>query len=500
MPEVQQPQPTTELHNLQQALQDSRELRIKDKQDSQKHIHTLQLELQDSHRQNEELTHQVEKKNQQLDSIEKDLLQHEQTIAEHRAAIDQLKRQLQQVQQQVQHATEKRERQVRELTKQLLAIKQPIPPPQESTMQEQPLKMPQVGARPHEPITPPRLELQQPEEKQHATGNRLLQPMNRPRPLPQKTVMQQKAKRDMNWHKESRAPAKMCRGSAAADSNTAYFNGRGHNTVHSYNSDTREWCRLLDAPHTQSTLVVVDHVLTMVGGQLSGRATDTLISLMGEGREKKWLPNFPAMPTKRYSTAAVCSGHSLIVAGGEGGSNRLDTVEVLNTETRQWSIASSLPQPFVLATISICGEMLYMLGGVDQTGRGTCSVLSCSIPEQLQSCQTQPIAGKLQTAPANKSTIWRQVADAPHILSSCATLCGQLVAVGGCNVAGLTSAITVYNKRTDSWPAWEAMGDMPTAQTEALVAILDGKMMVVGGEVVGREVVRTETDVVEILS
>ena len=399
--------------------------------------HSLQQELQDCQRQNEELAHQVEKKNQQLQSIEKDLLQREQTIGELRAAIDQLKRQLQQAQQQVKHATEERESQVRELTEQLLAIKQPEPPPQT-------------------------------------------------------TDMQQKAIQDMKWKKESKAPEEMYRGSAAADANMAYLNGRGHTTVHSYDSDTQEWRQLPDVPHTHSTLVVVHHILTMVGGLRSGRATDSLLSLTGEGKGEKWLPDIPAMPTKRYCTAVVCSGRSLIVAGGEDDNNTLATVEVLDTDTRQWSTASSLPHPLYLATISICGEKLYMLGGDDQTGRATSSVLSCSTPELLQSCQTQSLAGNPRTAPANKSAIWRHVADAPHTVSSCATLCGQLVAVGGFEAGKHISTITVYNETTDSW---EAMGDMPTARSWALLAILNGKMMVVGGWLVGR----TATDVVEIL-
>ena len=233
----------------------------------------------------------------------------------------------------------------------------------------------------------------------------------------------------------------------------------------------------------------------MVGGQISGGATDSLLSLMGEGRDIKWLPNLPAMPTKRYKTAAVCSGRSLIVAGGRDGRNELSTVEVLDTDTRQWSIASALTHPFYWATISICGERLYMLGGYDQTGYNTRSVLSCSVPELLQSCQPQPLAGKLRTAPANQSTIWRHVADAPHYWSSCATLCGQLVAVGGREAGENTSAIAGYNETTDSW---EAMGDMPTARRWALVVILNGKMMVVGGRGVGG-FWGTATDVVEIL-
>ena len=489
-------------HTLQQDLQDSQRRTHtlqQDLQDSQRRTHSLQQELQtkdqqlqDSQRQIQQLTHQVEEKqhtindketllrelNQQLQSNEqvtaefqRNLRQHEQTNKQLQDTVGQLRRDLQQAMEEKQAG----ERRLREDNQQL-----PI--------------MPQVGARPRETITPPRPKLQQPREKQHAAGNGQLQRMKRPGSQPQETITQQKAIKDMGWQQEPKAPQKMCRGSVAADANIAYFNGNDTAAVHSYNSDAREWHRLPDAPHTQSTLVVVHHILTMVGGLISDRATDSLLSLMGEGRGKKWLPHLPAMPTKRYFTAAVCSGHSLIVAGGnKDGSNRLATVEVLDTDARQWSIASSLTHPFTRATISICGERLYMLGGYDQTS-WTRSVLSCSIPELLQSCQPQPLAGKLRTAPANKSTIWREVADAPHYESSCATLCGQLVAVEG----GYASAISVYNVTTDSW---EAMGNMPTARWLALVAILNGKMMVVGGRVDVGGVVRglTATDVVEIL-
>ena len=505
IPEVQQPQLTTRVTELQQALQDSRELRIKDQQDSQRRTdtlqqelqtkdqqlqdsqrltHTLQQELQDSQR----LTHTLQQELQDSQrKFQRNLLQHEQANKQLQDTVGQLRRDLQQAVEEKQAG----ERRLRELNQQLL-------------------KMPQVGARPHETITPPRPELQQPQEKQHATRDRQLQPMKRPGPLPQKTVMQQKAIADMRWQRESKAPEKMYRGSAAADSNMAYFHGNDSTTVHSYDSNTREWRQVPATPHTNSTLVVVHHVLTMVGGVISGGVTDSLLSLMGEGRDIKWLPNLPAMPTKRYETAAVCSGRSLIVAGGRDDRNRLATVEVLDTDTRQWSIASALTHPFSWATISICGERLYMLGGKDQTGNPTRSVLSCSVPELLQSCQPQPLAGKLRTAPANQSTIWRRVADAPHYRSSCATLCGQLVAVGGYEAGKDTSTIAGYNETTDSW---EAMGDMPTARCWALVVILNGKMMVVGGWVVGGLVVGgvvggvvvggwyegTATDVVEIL-
>ena len=418
-----------QIHQLQQQLQ-TKEQQL---QDSQRHTHTLQQELQTKDQQLQQLTHQMGEKQHTIDDketllrgLQLNLLQHEQANKQLQDTVSRLTRDLQQ------------------------AV----------------------------------------EEKQHATGNRQLPQMKRPRPPPP----QQKAITDMRWQEESKASLKMYRGSTAADANMAYFNGCYSTTVHSYDSDAQEWHRLPDAPHINFTLVVVHHTLTMVGGEISKMATDSLLSLMEEGRDKTWLPILPAMPTKRYFTAAVCSGHFLIVAGGYDGSNRLATVEVLDTDTRHWSIASSLTCPITDSTISICGKRLYMLGGEETVY--TRSVLSCSIPELLQSCQPQPSPRQriLRTAPANQSTIWRQVADAPHYLSSCATLCGQLVAVGGYE----TSAITAYNETTDSW---EAMGHMPTARCRALVAIFNGKMMVVGGLVggVGGWVVGTETDVVEIL-
>ena len=454
----------------------------------QQKLQTKDQQLQDSQRQIQELTHQVEEKqhsketvlqklNEQIQSNEQVIAEFRRKLLQHKEVIKQLQDTIGQLRRDLQQAVEEKqagERRLRELNQQLL-------------------KMPQVGARPHETTTPPRPELQHPQKKQLATEDEHLQPMKRPGPPPQKSVMPRKTIRDMSWQKESKAPEEMRRGSAAADSNVAYFNGGGSTTVHSYDSSTLEWCRLPATPHTHFTLAVVQHILTMVGGQISGKTTDSLLSLMGEGRDKKWLPNLPAMPTKRYYTAVVCSGRSLIVAGGSDDSNRLSTVEVLDTDTRQWSTASSLTHPFTEATISICGERLYMLGG-DQTGNRTRSVLSCSVPELLRSCHPQPLAGKVQAAPANQSPLWRNVADAPHYYSSCATLCGQLVAVGGYEAGKNTRAITGYNETTDSW---EAVGHMPTPRCMALVAILNEKMIVVGGDV-GRNY-WTETDVVEIL-
>ena len=458
-------------------------------------VQILQRALRDSQLQNERLKHQVEEKQhtmdaretqliQQLQSLEQDLQQHKLTNHKVRAANDQLrqelhrvtaqpqetilqlKRQLQQTRQQVeemQHTIGARETQLQQLNQDLLQHKHTI---QELQAANDRLRQ----------------ELQQAMEKKQALESQL-------------TVTQLKTIRDMKWKKKSKAPERMRRGSAASDSNTAYFNGSGSTRVHSYDSDTQKWRQLPDTPHTRdTTLVVVQHILTMVGGYVSGKVTNSLLRLMGEGGAMKWLPHYPAMPTARCYTAAMCSGHSLIVAGGLGdGHNRLATVEVLDIDTKQWSTACSLPHPFSSATISICRERLHLMGGYDGTGWPR-SVLTCSVPELLQS-QTEKL--RTEPEPDRQTTKWRRIADAPFSLSSCATLCGQLVAVGGLKDGKDTAAIFVYKETTDSW---EAMGDMPTARCLALVANLNGKLMAVGGVVGGWGLVwGPATDVVEIL-
>ena len=183
------------------------------------------------------------------------------------------------------------------------------------------------------------------------------------------------------------------------------------------------------------------------------------------------------MPTKRWLPAAVCNGNFLIVAGGYDGINYLATVEVLDTDTRQWSVACSLPYPLQQATNLICGEKLYMLG--DWQCDTLCPQLLCP---------------RITPVLPDTATSWESTnSTSQHVYSMARRW--QLVVVGGRDETDKdTSTITVYNETTDSW---EAMGDMSTGRRLALVAVLNGKMVVVGGWVGGY--IGTSTDVVEII-
>ena len=282
------------------------------------------------------------------------------------------------------------------------------------------------------------------------------------------------------WTKCGVTPHVMTRpSSSVVDGNMAYFNPYHTNDVYCYNSEKQTWSSLPQCPHSYSSLAVVNGLLTAIGGRgrngglLGSSATNQLLSLTGD-RERKWVKKFPSMPTKRYGSATVRSGKSLVVAGGETErSSKLNTaVEVLDTDSLQWSTASSLPFALRNGSATICQDHIYL------SDRSR-SVLACSVADILQSCQSQKTGSTLTLT---RYAAWHRVANLPVQYSNCATLCGQLLAVGGKDDSNKrTTAIHQYNPATDSW---EVISHMPTARFDALVAVLHGnKLMVVGGTV-----------------
>ena len=76
--------------------------------------------------------------------------------------------------------------------------------------------------------------------------------------------------------------------------------------------------------------------------------------------------------------------------------------------------------------------------------------------------------------------MWHATADIPVYVSTCASINGELVAVGGEDTDEETTSIVYkYKSSTDSW---DFIGNMPTARYQSLVAVLPtNEIMVVGG-------------------
>ena len=280
----------------------------------------------------------------------------------------------------------------------------------------------------------------------------------------QRLMVPLKDKLTLSWKRCHAAPSKMYRGFSTVCGSMAYFSSFASGQVHSYNSGAEEWSTLPECPRTDFTLTVINGLVTAVGGCQFLDYTNTLLSLMEEGGRRKWVEHFPHMPTKRGLAAVVCSGKALVVAGGEGeGFTVLTTVEVMNTDTLQWSTASSLPHPLSAAVATVCRDSVYLVAGRHQR-RTAESVLTCSLSD-LQSYTGYQI--------------WRPIADLPVEHSTLVTLNGQLLAVGGQDYRNKTNNVYSYNRETNSW---EVISHMPTPRYQCLVAVLPhNELMVVGG-------------------
>ena len=244
------------------------------------------------------------------------------------------------------------------------------------------------------------------------------------------------------------------------------------------------WCELPICLYSGCSIAIVNDLLTAIGGFQDSNITNQLFSLTGEGSSRKWTEQCPPMPTKRDFTTALCAETALIVIGGMNEQLvRLRTVEVMNTETLQWSSVAHLPEKLYLVSATSCGDSIYLLGGWKDYRIHNNSVYTCSLNALIQS-SAKTLGGHLASALSlqlNKPKVWSRVADLTVTQSTCVSLNGQLLAIGGYSKAdkNMTSDIHWYNQDTKSW---EVISHMIKPRCKCFAAVLpNNQLVVVGG-------------------
>ena len=303
---------------------------------------------------------------------------------------------------------------------------------------------------------------------------------------------------ELKWREGRKALRAMARGQdAVVQGSVVYIKPGGTQQVHGYNSTTDDWFQLPDCPHKLFSLAVVDNLLTAIGGRQAKEYTNTLFSLTEEGRDRKWVETFPPMPTKRSLTCAVSSGAALIVIGGdEYRSVKLSTVEVMDVSTKVWTTAASLPESLHAASGTICGDRVYVLGAMNGSNKSTKSVFTCSLSALLQSSQPTSLTRRFQAALlATSTSVWSKVADLPVVNSTCVSLQGRLLAIGGCDSdSNPTTAVRMYDPTTNSW---SVTSHMTTPHEWCFAAALPGNRVIAVGGYTGKTEISI-TDSVEI--
>ena len=264
--------------------------------------------------------------------------------------------------------------------------------------------------------------------------------------------------------------------------------------VHAYNlHSTSQSGNLPDCPKKDYSLVVVDGLLTTIGGSGNSKKLFSL-SCTGDrdmSGQRKWIEHFPPMPTGRQWATVLCTDAYLIVAGGcivknEKIMSVLDNVEVLDIKNCQWSIAANLPEALCLASGAIiCGDTVHIGGGMGKDERATKSMYSCSLTSLVKT--SRPIGKPVEF----KISMWDRFADLPAEWSTCVSVGNSLVAVGGTyqpvdqpeSSSPITSTamskVYRYNPMNQSW---DVMSYMLSARSGCFaVKPSERELMVLGG-------------------
>ena len=182
---------------------------------------------------------------------------------------------------------------------------------------------------------------------------------------------------------------------------------------------------------------------------------------------------YPDMPTARSRCSAVVYNEWLAVAGGWGG---LSSVEVMNTDSKQWYAAPPTPTPWSGMGTAIVGDTCYFMGG--NTGEAlastaTTEAYSVSLPaliSQLPSLDSRERGKQHQ--------IWKEI---PGLQTTCSTplsIRGSLLAVGGMDRdRKAVTAIHLYQPDTGEWVK---VGRLANSDCTCAM-ITDTEMLVAGG-------------------
>ena len=259
--------------------------------------------------------------------------------------------------------------------------------------------------------------------------------------------------------KKKRAPHNMERGSVATDGRFVYITSYyGSYSLYQYECSTEEWTELPVCPYENSGLAIIDSELTTVGGVDRAGRPNKLFTL----RQGKWVEVYPPMNTARsHPTVVSTSDVDYLIAIGGFDSGWTATVEQFQVKSRRWYKLTDLPQPLRDPSATICGDQLHVIGR-DRDG------YSCSL-------QSLPSNDRPITSPLTLS--WKPLPPLPVTASTAATLCGQLVLIGGRQGGSPVNSIHQLVEGQ-----WVEIGSMTRGRSRCLaVSLSPDRILIVGG-------------------
>ena len=239
--------------------------------------------------------------------------------------------------------------------------------------------------------------------------------------------------------------------------------------VLTYDISAGKWATLPPYSTRYFAMTAIDNHLVLVGGAGRDGVRSKVLGVWSED-SKKWTHPYPDMTTPCSSCSAVVYNQHLVVAGGARGwgvGDYLSSVEVMNTDTKQWYAASPTPIAWSQMKTAVVGDMCYFVGGCIEKDP-TNNVYSVSLPALVSQLNSDSFAKDTKT--------WKELPQLPVTKAAPLSISGSLLAVGGFKNE---SALHLYKPDAGQWVK---VADMPTPRySTTCIMITDKELLVVGG-------------------
>ena len=218
--------------------------------------------------------------------------------------------------------------------------------------------------------------------------------------------------------------------------------------VQVYDTITAEWTTLPSSPISWSESTLVNGQLTLIGGLDASTREITNSTITWDEEKKQWFPKVPPMPTKRYRSCIIHCNNLMLVAGGMASDDKtlLDSVDVFNMDTFQWTTSSSfkLPLPMWDMRASISCSYLYITSGREKPCLGPIS--------HHNTAYKLPVEEVVNAVTKEQEVEWIPVQNTPYSLSGLVVDSDHPIVVGGNDESGKpTSDVSIYDPTTDKW-------------------------------------------------
>ena len=238
-----------------------------------------------------------------------------------------------------------------------------------------------------------------------------------------------------------------------------------------YHIDDQKWTTISDIPQYLCKADIIQGHLTLIGGvdAVTRKVTGKLSTCVDD---YFWEEIYPPMPTPRFWFGVALEDNLLITAGGICADAAVSTVEVLNTESKQWYSPKSLqlPEPIYFCGMTISSGYVYIGGGWNAAQKATKSYWRLPWSAIQQSVQSRDNTSSPVT--------WEEIADSPFIASSLLPNSKLPVLFGGSDDK-MRSDIFVYDP---TQKRWIAVGNISTeCARPCAVPINSNSVFVCGG-------------------